>query len=52
MSDQNESDEKPEVESRCEFGKSTRRTFLSRLGMASLLATTGPVTIALGANVP
>ena len=26
-----------------EFGKSTRRRFLSRLGMASLLASAGPV---------
>jgi xanthine dehydrogenase YagT iron-sulfur-binding subunit len=47
MSDQNERDEKPETASRSEFGKSTRRTFLSRLGMASLLATAGPgVTLA------
>lgn len=37
MSHQNESCENPE-ESRGGFGKSTRRTFLSRLGMASLLA--------------
>jgi xanthine dehydrogenase YagT iron-sulfur-binding subunit len=47
MSDPNETDEKPELQSRCEFGKSTRRTFLSRLGMASLLATTGPAVTAL-----
>ena len=48
MSSQEETPEKPEAESRSEFGKSTRRTFLSRLGMASLLATTGPVVTTLG----
>lgn len=48
MSDQIERDEKPEVENRSEFGKSTRRTFLSRLGMASLLATAGPAVTTLG----
>jgi xanthine dehydrogenase YagT iron-sulfur-binding subunit len=48
MSDQNERDEKPEAASRSEFGKSTRRTFLSRLGMASLLATAGPAATTLG----
>jgi xanthine dehydrogenase YagT iron-sulfur-binding subunit len=48
MSDQNERDEKPEVENRSEFGKSTRRSFLSRLGMASLLATAGPAVTTLG----
>ena len=48
MSAQEESDEKLEAESRREFGKSTRRTFLSRLGMASLLATTGPAITKLG----
>jgi xanthine dehydrogenase YagT iron-sulfur-binding subunit len=48
MADQSESDEKPEPESRSEFGKSTRRSFLSRLGMASLLATTGPAVTTLG----
>jgi len=47
MSDQNERDEKPEAASRSEFGKSTRRTFLSRLGMASLLATAGPAVTTL-----
>ena len=47
MSDQDKTPERPEAEIRCEFGQSTRRTFLSRLGMASLLATTGPVTTAL-----
>jgi xanthine dehydrogenase YagT iron-sulfur-binding subunit len=47
MSSQDETLEKPEAESRSEFGKSTRRTFLSRIGMASLLATTGPVVTTL-----
>jgi xanthine dehydrogenase YagT iron-sulfur-binding subunit len=48
MSSQNESDKKPEIKSGCEFGKSTRRTFLSRLGMASLLASAGPIAPAFG----
>jgi xanthine dehydrogenase YagT iron-sulfur-binding subunit len=48
MSDQIERDGKPEAASRSEFGKSTRRTFLSRLGMASLLATAGPAVTTLG----
>jgi hypothetical protein len=48
MADQSETDEKPEMESRSEFGKSTRRSFLSRLGMASLLASAGPITPAFG----
>jgi xanthine dehydrogenase YagT iron-sulfur-binding subunit len=48
MSSQDETPEKPEAESRSEFAKSTRRSFLSRLGMASLLATTGPVVTTLG----
>jgi len=43
MSDRIERDEKPEAASRYEFGKSTRRTFLSRLGMASLLASAAPI---------
>jgi xanthine dehydrogenase YagT iron-sulfur-binding subunit len=47
MSPHSESDEKPE-ESRPEFGKSTRRTFLSRLGMASLLASAGSIAPAFG----
>jgi xanthine dehydrogenase YagT iron-sulfur-binding subunit len=47
MSDHNERDDKPEAASPYEFGKSTRRTFLSRLGMASLLATTGPAITTL-----
>jgi xanthine dehydrogenase YagT iron-sulfur-binding subunit len=48
MSDLNERDEKPEAASRSEFGKSTRRTFISRIGMASLLATTAPAIATLG----
>src|SRR3982074_2702203 len=48
MSDQSESDEKPEAESRFEFGKSSRRTFLSRLGMASSVASAGRIAPAFG----
>ena len=48
MSSQRESNETPETPGRGEFGKSTRRTFLSRLGMASLLASAGPIGSALG----
>jgi xanthine dehydrogenase YagT iron-sulfur-binding subunit len=48
VSHQSEGDEKPEIESRRGFGKSTRRTFISRLGMASLLASAGPIAPALG----
>jgi len=48
MSNQDETNERREADARFEFGQSTRRTFLSRLGMASLLATTGPVATALG----
>ncbi len=47
MSDQSEGEEKLE-ERRGESGRSTRRTFLSRLGMASLLASAGPIGPALG----
>ena len=47
MSDQIERDGKPEAASRSESGKSTRRSFLSRLGMASLLATAGPAVTTL-----
>ena len=40
-----ERDETPEnIEPRLEFGRSTRRTFISRLGMASLVATAGSIT--------
>jgi xanthine dehydrogenase YagT iron-sulfur-binding subunit len=48
MSDQAESDEKPEGERPLQFGKSTRRTFLSRLGMVSLIASAGPITPTFG----
>ena len=51
MSDQSESDEKPELEIPPGFARSTRRTFLSRLGLASLIATTGPVSTAFGQPV-
>ena len=39
MSDQDESDKRLEGNSRFDFGRFKRRTFLSRLGTASLLAT-------------
>src|SRR5438132_12735298 len=48
MSDRNERDEKPEAVRRYELGKSTRRTFISRLGMAGLWSTTARVTTAFG----
>jgi xanthine dehydrogenase YagT iron-sulfur-binding subunit len=47
MSDQDENPE-PERDTRFQFGQSTRRTFLSRLGMASLLASAGSITPAFG----
>src|SRR5438874_13710944 len=40
MSDQNQKREKSELEGVSRFGKSTRRIFLSRLGMAGLLVST------------
>ncbi len=40
MPDGNESNQPPGA-----FGQSTRRTFLSRLGMAGLVASTGPITL-------
>jgi len=40
MAEQSQSEEAPRADS--QFGKSTRRRFLSRLGMASLLASAGP----------
>jgi xanthine dehydrogenase YagT iron-sulfur-binding subunit len=43
MSDQNQKEEKPELEGGSQFGKSTRRTFLSRLGMVGLLVSTRPM---------
>jgi xanthine dehydrogenase YagT iron-sulfur-binding subunit len=48
MSDQDDTPEGPEAETRPEFGRSTRRTFLSRLGMAGLVATTAPALTQLG----
>src|SRR6266478_6209327 len=47
MPNQDKIPEKPEGETRSGFGRSTRRTFISRLGMASLLATTGPAVTTL-----
>jgi xanthine dehydrogenase YagT iron-sulfur-binding subunit len=47
MSNQDETPERPGADVRSEFGHSTRRTFLSRLGMASLVATTGPAITSL-----
>jgi xanthine dehydrogenase YagT iron-sulfur-binding subunit len=41
--DQDKTPEDPKAKARSGFGQSTRRTFLSRLGMASLLASAGPV---------
>src|SRR4029434_3842717 len=43
MSPPNESDDKPEIKSHRGLGESTRRTCLSRLGMAGLLTSTGQV---------
>jgi len=43
MSDQNQKEEKAELEGGSQFAKSTRRTFLSRLGMAGLLVSTRPM---------
>ena len=48
MSNRDETPEKPGADTRSEFGQSTRRIFLSRLGMASLLATTAPVVTTFG----
>src|SRR6266699_3909313 len=47
MSNRADRPEKPGSDARSEFGLSTRRTFISRLGMASLLATTGPTVTTL-----
>jgi xanthine dehydrogenase YagT iron-sulfur-binding subunit len=47
MSDQAKTPERPEADTRSGFGQSTRRTFLSRLGMAGLLATAGPAITTL-----
>src|SRR3954470_848300 len=42
MSDQDDTSDRGETDTRSEFERSTRRTFLSRMGLASLLATAGP----------
>lgn len=47
MSNQDQTPERPEADTRLGFGQSSRRTFLSRMGMAGLLATTGPVVTTL-----
>ena len=47
MSNQDKTPERPEADTRAEFGQSTRRTFLSRLGMAGLLTTAGPAITTL-----
>jgi xanthine dehydrogenase YagT iron-sulfur-binding subunit len=44
VSDQGKTAEDSKAEARSEFGQSTRRTFLSRLGMASLLASAARIT--------
>jgi xanthine dehydrogenase YagT iron-sulfur-binding subunit len=51
MSEKKEDDKKAEANARLEFWRSTRRTFLSRLGTASLLATAGPVARVLSQTV-
>jgi xanthine dehydrogenase YagT iron-sulfur-binding subunit len=51
MSVRTDNDEKPEAERPVQFGKSTRRTFLSRLGMVSLIASAGPISPTLGERV-
>ena len=48
MSDQSESEAKRAGETSPGLARSTRRTFLSRLGTVGLLATAGPVTTTLG----
>ena len=48
MFDQDDIPERPEADTRLGFGQSTRRTFLSRLGIASLVATAGPAATVLG----
>jgi len=48
MANQDETPKRPEADDRFDFGRTTRRTFLSRLGTASLLATAGPVATVLG----
>ena len=43
MPDQDKTPEDPKAEARSGFVQSTRRTFLSRLGMAGLVASAGSV---------
>ena len=47
MSDQEKAPETPEAKPPSKFAQSTRRTFISRLGMAGLLASTARITPAL-----
>lgn len=47
MSDQSDSGTEGSLEAGSEFGRSTRRTFLTRLGMAGVVATTGAAVSAL-----
>jgi len=47
MSDRDHTPERSEAPRRLSFGQSTRRTFLSRLGMAGLLTTAGPAITTL-----
>ena len=46
MPDEDASNERHDRDNRLVFGQSTRRTFLSRLGMAGLLTSAGPVATA------
>ena len=50
MSDQGKTpeDAKAEAHSDSEFGRTMRRTFLSRLGMVELFASAGPIGSTLG----
>jgi hypothetical protein len=48
MPDQPEGGQSPDAAKRSEFGKSSRRVFISRLGMAGLLATTAPPVSVVG----
>lgn len=44
MAEHDNHEEQPEPNPQPQFGKSTRRTFISRLGIASLVATAGSIT--------
>jgi xanthine dehydrogenase YagT iron-sulfur-binding subunit len=52
MSEPSHKGEAPEADNGSKFGKSTRRTFLSRLGMAGLFASAGGIGPALGEASP